>query len=144
MPRPDRGAVVVVVIDEKTDQFALVPDHNKHYWKFPGGVIQAVDVDPARPSDDDLTAINAARRETRKETGLTVELLPLCRVAKTTHTLHAFLGLAHFGELVTSMGEEERARAVSLRQIADLCGASKFLPAHKYYLDVALKSLKSR
>lgn len=138
----DRGAVVIVVIDQETGRFALVLDRAKpepHYWKFPGGGVDDEDVVPERPFDDLSASRGAAERELKEETGLTAELLHLASIKKRTHTQYAYLGLADFKNLAQFGVDGEIVKDFSLEQIRAL---QNFHPLHGRILDLALEKLE--
>lgn len=155
--KEDRGVVFVVAIDFATGRFALVLDPAKpepHYWKFPGGGIEEIDVDEDHPFDDRLTAENAARREAAEETGLgqngrkrsgrwkhgrLVQLLWVADIKKRTHTQHVFLGLSNFDDLITQGEEGEIVQDFSEAQIRAL---PNFHPQHGAILNLALEKIR--
>lgn len=142
MKNEDLGAVVTVAIDGSTGRFALVLDRAKpepHYWKFPGGKIEREDIDPKHPLDDELTADNAAKRETEEETGVNVQIVQrLEPVHKKTHSLYPRIGLGNFEELAATGDEGEIVKAFSLEQIQAL---TNFMPAHVQFLEATLEFL---
>lgn len=142
MANQDLGAVVTVPIDEKTGRFALVIDRSKpepHFWKFPGGKIEHGDISRDHPYDDELTADNAAWRETEEETGLEVQIVRrLEPVPKRNHTLYPRIGLANFEQLAATGDEGEIVKAFSLEQIKCM---PNFMPNHVPFLKATLEFL---
>ena len=137
----DRGAVIVVPVDQKTGRMILVMERSKpepHYWKFPGGSIDQGDVDPKRPHDTLRAAHNAARREVKEETGLAVEILYLGSRTKGSHTQYIFVGLGDVGHICEMGAEGEIPRVFSAEQTRDL---TNFMPSHKAILEMALKRI---
>ncbi|TSC54840.1 MAG: hypothetical protein LiPW30_306 [Parcubacteria group bacterium LiPW_30] len=132
------GASVVAVIDENTGRFALVLDKTKpepHYWKFPGGKIDKEDVNPEHPYDDHLAADNAAVREVKEETGVTVRVSRLGKLDKRTHTQYLYVGLGDFADLAATGDEGEIVKSFSLDQIR---GLQNFFPNHLPILGMTL------
>jgi 8-oxo-dGTP pyrophosphatase MutT (NUDIX family) len=141
MRQADLGSVVTVAIDGETSRLALVLDPHKpapQYWKFPGGGIEEEDVDRGHPYDDDLTADNAAKRETEEETGLKVKIVRLGRIQKKTHSVYVRLGLADFRSLAPKGKEGEFVKAYSLDELYQLLD---FFHNHKAILGMALNHL---
>lgn len=142
--KKDRGVVLVVAIDLTTGRFALVLDPAKpepHYWKFPGGGIEAVDVVPEHPFDDMAAAEKAAARELKEETGLTGRLLHLATISKQVprpHMQYAYLVLGDFKDLAQIGAELEFVRDYSLEEIRAL---PNFHPDHVKILNLALEKL---
>ncbi len=140
--KEDLGAVVTIVVDEKTGWLTLVMDPAKpkpHYWKFPGGKVAQEDIVQAHPFDDELTADNAALRETKEETGLGVQIIKRLKpVQKRGHTLYPRIGLANFEELVAAGEEGEIVKAFSLEEIYEL---DNFMPNHIPFLEAMLAFL---
>jgi len=139
----DRGAVLIVPIDEETGKIALVMDPSKPsplYWKFPGGGIEYMDIDPQYPFDNYLKADNAARREAREETGLTIRIMRLGRIPKRTHTLYLYIGLADFAQMAQAGDEGEIPRAFSTEEINRL---KNFMPGHQAILKMAIEKIST-
>ncbi|HCR52041.1 TPA: hypothetical protein DIV48_00135 [Candidatus Kaiserbacteria bacterium] len=137
----DRGAVIIVPIDEKTGRIVLVMEPSKpepHYWKFPGGGIELCDVDPRFPDDDMQAAYNAARREAEEETGVAVEVAHIATIPRKTHIVHIFTGLGDVDQLRKRGPEGEIPQAFSLGQIRAL---TNFMPSHRPILDIAVEKL---
>lgn len=140
----DRGAVIIVPVDEKTGRIVLVMEPSKpepHYWKFPGGGIDPEDIDRQCPDDDLRAAFIAARREAKEETDLTVEVMRIATIAKRTHTVYVFMGLGDVRELQKMGPEGEIPRAFSLEQIRTL---TNFMSSHRPILDIAIEKITAR
>ena len=143
--RSDRGAVVIVPVDEQTGMMALVIDDSKHgvggkpaYWKFPGGKID--------PPDEDLDEYAAALRELKEETKLSVSRSRIWQIGsewRGNHTLFIFVALApNFDTLGTRGDEGERVSAFELSEIQQMSGNETFFPVHRSVLDSALRFIR--
>lgn len=128
----DRGAVVVVTMDER-GRVALVFDTKKDgvngkpaFWKFPGGKVDSSDVDVRF----------AALRELEEETGLRPRAERFAQVTsidKGNHELHVFVALVDdFADLRATGDEGEIVRAFSIEQIRNM---ENFFPNHRAILE---------
>src|SRR2546428_12558411 len=78
MSEPVPAATVVLVRDAGEGLEALMLRRNSQLafggmWVFPGGRVDPVDVDPARPDDEMAAARRAAVREALEEAGVVVD-----------------------------------------------------------------------
>ena len=80
------GAVAVMIDAEASPPEVLLVEHSyrsKGAWGLPGGALDSIDGDPARPGSDaspDDAIAEALRREVCEELGIEIEVLRLLRV----------------------------------------------------------------
>lgn len=142
LSKKDRGAVIIAVFDEKSGKVVLVKEPSRplpHFWKFPGGGIEEEDVDPQHPLDDHLAADAAAKRETKEETGLDVQVLRLGIMPKKTHTMYLYVGLADFEQMARTGDDGEIPQAFSVTEIEAL---KNFMPNHRPILKMAIEKIR--
>lgn len=142
----DLGAALMVIIDKKTGKLVLVLDekkHSPHYWKFPGGKTERIDIDPSHPYDDEKIADTTAKRETEEETGLQVTIIHRLKpVQKTSHVLYARLATVENLDRLAKRGDEgELVKAFDLQEILDM---DDFMPSHVDFLNEVLDYLDVR
>jgi 8-oxo-dGTP pyrophosphatase MutT (NUDIX family) len=133
------GAVLAIIVCPRTGRIPLVIDHGKpepHYYKFPGGKIEPIDIDSVKKYDDQLMADRATCREAKEETGIDVRIVErLPDVRKRTHTLYARICVGDIAQMCPRGDEGEYVRAFSPEQILVL---PNFLPQHRQFFDALL------